>query len=363
MSMLKTDLLLQRSERFKLHIKADIPLRGITGIYGPSGSGKTSLLACIAGLLRAEGESSVSTGDRIWQDNTTWLPTHQRSVGYVFQDARLFPHLDVAGNLDFAWRRRKSNTGPSRESLCEWLQLEDLLRQRPDQLSRGQQQRVAIARALLSAPQVLLLDEPLANLDHRSRREIVRQLRKLHEELGIAMVYVSHDMAELAELADWLLVLEAGNLVAEGPLIELSSRLELALAHEEQAAAIVTASIVAQDDDFGLTELTLEQQPLYVNQRTLPQGSRLRLRIPARDVSLCLLRPQQTSILNILAARVDSIESGSASRALVRVRIGEQFLLARLTRKSIAALELAPGSPVFAQVKSAALIRDEQVDD
>ncbi len=342
---------------FRLSLDTRLPGDGVIGIYGPSGSGKTSLLNCIAGLNRAQSNGRVTLGEDVLQDGQTWLPPHQRDVSCVFQDGRLFPHLDVAGNLQFAHKRRRRE-GPSMTEISQWLGLDELLSRYPAQLSRGQQQRVAIARALVSAPRLLLLDEPLANIDPAGTRDILGRLARLRRDLDMTMVYVSHDMAELAELADHLLVLSEGQLVAEGPLLELSSRLELALAHEEQAAAIVSAQIAEQDRQYGLTGLDFEGQRLWVNHVENSAGTAMRLRLPARDISLCRVTPEQTSILNVLQARIAEIEGGSGSRALVRLAVGEQFLLARVTRKSIDALQLAEDQDVFAQVKSVALLSD-----
>ena len=359
MSNLAVDIRARRGKVFTLRVACDIPLGGITGIHGPSGSGKTSLLNVIAGLLPATG--GVRLGDITWQSDRHSWPAHKRSVGYVYQDSRLFPHLDVAGNLDYAWRRRRGDGGPTISQTVEWLALEALLKQRPATLSRGQQQRVAIARALVNAPDLLLLDEPLANIDLRGRQDILSRLADVQRESVPAMLYVSHDMSELSQLADWLLVMSQGEIVAQGPLLELSSNIALALAHEEQAAAILEAEVAGQDRDYGLTELHLSDQPLYVSSVNKAEGTNMRLRVPARDVSLCRSRPEDTSILNILRARVDSIEEGQGSQLLVRLKIGRQYLLARVTRKSLDGLALAPGDAIYAQVKSVALLSDTRV--
>ena len=353
-------LTLQRKSGFLMKVDSHIPSGGISAVYGPSGCGKTSLLYCLAGLLRAGGNSEVRYGEQVWQDANRFLPPHQRRIGFVFQDARLFPHLSVAGNLAYAVKRRHSETGPTQAQVCDWLQLEALLQRRSDELSRGQQQRVAIARALLSAPDVLLMDEPLANIDLASRGQILAHLERLHRESRVPIVYVSHDMEEIARLADWLLVMQEGRIVAEGPLLDLCSHLQLAIAHEEQAAAIVTASVREQDRDYGLTELALEGQAVIVAAVHAAPGTEMRLRIPARDISLCRQRPQDSSILNILSAQIVEIEAAETSKLLVRLQLGKQYLLARLTRKSIAALGLAPGQQVFAQIKSVALLSHVQ---
>jgi molybdate transport system ATP-binding protein len=349
---------LSRGTGFRLDVDTRLSLQGLTAIYGPSGCGKTSLLYSLAGLLRGEGDSEICFAGRHWQRGENFLPTHRRKIGFVFQDARLFPHLSVAGNLDYALRRRHNPAGPSLEQACAWLQLEELLPLNAGRLSAGQQQRVAIARALLSAPDLLLLDEPLANIDLASRRQILGHLGKLQRESGIPMLYVSHEMEEVARLADWLLVMEQGRISAAGPLLELCSQMDLALAHEEQAAAIITATLRSQDREYGLSELALADQQLFVSTVEAPIDSQVRLRIPARDISLCLEAPRQTSIQNILRAVVCEIEPGSGERLLLRLQVDKQFLLARLTRKSIAQLHLQVGMAVYAQVKSAALISD-----
>lgn len=284
---------LARSDDFQLQVDCDIPLQGVTAIYGPSGCGKTSLLYCLAGLLQPAAGSELLFDGRTWQRGEHVLPTHQRKVGFVFQDSQLFPHLDVAGNLAYAEKRQTGNPGPSRTQVCQWLQLDDLLTRRIDQLSRGQQQRVAIARALLNAPDILLLDEPLANLDLNSRAEILGHLERLQREISLPMIYVSHDMEELARLADWLVIMEAGRVTAQGPMLEMCSQMELAIAHEEQAAAIVAAEVSHREGQYGLSELSLEGQAMFVTAVASPAGSRIKLRIPARDVSICLQPPEK----------------------------------------------------------------------
>ena len=352
---------LSREDGFQLQAEATLPEGSVTGIYGPSGSGKTTLLYCLAGLLRGSDTDQLSLGGETLQALSRFTPTHQRDIAMVFQDSRLFPHLDVAGNLAFAAKRRRRE-GPGLEEVTDWLGLGDLLQKPVTGLSRGQQQRVAIGRALLAAPRLLLLDEPLANIDPAGRRDILERLTMLKHTLGMTMVYVSHDMAELSQLADWLMVLSHGQITAQGPLLELSADIELSLAHEEQAAAILDVEVAAQDERYGLTELQLAGQPLYVAALDRPLKSLMRVRLPARDVSLCRSRPTDSSILNVLEARVDSIEAGERAQVLVRLAVGEQYLLARVTRKSLDALALVEGEPIFAQVKSVALLSDARVN-
>lgn len=357
MSALELDLRLSRGESFRLDVATRLPGDRITGIYGPSGSGKTSLLYCIAGLLTGDAGSSILHDGSTLQQGEHCLPPHRRDIACVFQDARLFPHLTVAGNIDYAWQRRRRD-GPSPVELRDRLGLGAFWERRPSEISRGQQQRVAIARALACSPRLLLLDEPLANIDPRGRGELLSSLAELRRQLDLPMIYVSHDMAELARLAEHLLVLSDGKLEAQGPLLELSSRIELALSHEEQAAAIVSARVKSHDERYGLTELVMEDQPLYVASLPEPAGTDMRLRLPARDISLCRIRPEQTSILNILEAEIADVEPGQRSRVLVRLKIGNQYLLARVTRKSLDELALVKGDRVYAQVKSVALLSE-----
>ena len=346
---------------FRLTLDCELPGAGITAVYGHSGGGKSTLLDCIAGLRQPGPGSAICFGDRVWQSDTQQLPSWQRRIGYVFQDARLFPHLDARGNLEYALRRRAVDDGLTLEQVVQWLELEDILSQLPAALSAGQRQRVAIGRALLSAPLLLLLDEPLANLDHSASQQCLKYLRRLARELELPMLYVSHDIEEVSQLADHLVLLENGQLVAQGSLLDMCNRLDSRLAHEEQAAAIAVAAIRQHDTEFGLTRLDLEGQAMWVNHLDEPEGQNRRLRIAARDVSICREKPGDSSILNILSVTLDDIESASdnRSRIMLRLAIGSQYLLARITRKSAAALKLQAGDQLYAQIKSAALLSEE----
>ncbi len=358
MSALTINVRLRRSDNFELRLSCAIADHATTAIYGPSGCGKTSLLYCLAGLLPGDESTRIQFRDTPWQENGTCVPTHLRGIGMVFQDGRLFPHLSALGNLRYAQERQHRPGGPALEQVCDWLQLGPLLDRYPQQLSAGQQQRVAIGRALINNPAILFMDEPLANLDRSSRRDIMRHLQTLQAETNIPMIYVSHDMEEVARLSDRLIVLDHGSIVADGATLELSSHLELAIAHEEQAAAIISAAVSAAEPEFGLTRLSLGQHNLYVASTELKPDALLRLRIPARDVSLCLTPPSGTSILNILPATIVEIEGGDSNRLLVKLQVDDQFLLARITRKSIVALGLEVGTQLFAQIKTVALLHD-----
>lgn len=344
------------ADGFRLQVEERLPLSGVTAIYGPSGSGKTTLLECVAGLRPAGPGSRIHFAGETWEAGGSALPPWRRAVGYVFQDARLFPHLDVAGNLAFGARHRGRGT-LKRDAVVEWLGLDGLLHRAPGTLSAGQRQRVAMGRALLSGPRLMLLDEPLANLDGASRRQCLDSLRRVIAATGIPMLYVSHDIEEVSQFADRMLVLSAGRVSDRGSMLALSSRIDTRLAHEEQAAAIVLATLRGHDE-FGLSELAVDGGSLWVNRLSGTVGEQRRLRIPARDVSLCRSRPSDSSILNILPVTIAEIEHTSDTRVLLRLALGEQYLLARITRKSAAALNLAPGDAVYAQIKSAALLTE-----
>lgn len=347
---------------FSLRLDCELPDNGITAVYGPSGSGKSTLLDCIAGLRRPSLGSLVRFRQLSWQDEAGFIAPWRRGIAYVFQDARLFPHLSVRQNLLYALTRRR-HTGGDREDLTlaqvsQWLDLQDLLERAPAALSAGQKQRVAIGRALLSAPRLLLLDEPVANLDHLARRQCLNYLQRLEQELDLPMLYVSHDIEEVSQMADHLVLLDRGRIVDQGSLLELCSRLDTRLSREEQAAAILVGSIMRQDSEFNLTELTVEGQTLFVSRQAEAPGQRRRLRVPARDVSVCRQRPDDSSILNILPVTLDQIEENGDARVMLRLALGCQYLLARITRKSASQMQLKVGDRLFAQIKSAALLME-----
>ncbi|MEE4143556.1 MAG: molybdenum ABC transporter ATP-binding protein [Halieaceae bacterium] len=344
---------------FRLQLDCELPDTGITAIYGPSGSGKSTLLDCIAGLRRPAAGGLVRFRGEQWLAPGTFVPPWQRGVAYVFQDGRLFPHLNVQRNLDYAAARRDvSRDGATMEQVVHWLELGGLLGQTPATLSAGQKQRVAIGRALLSSPQLLLLDEPLANLDHSASQQCLAYLQRLARELGVPMLYVSHDIEEVSQLADHLVLLEQGGLVDQGPLLDLCGRLDTRLCREEQAAAIVLGSIREHDPEYGLTELVVEGQTLLIASGETTAGAPRRLRIPARDVSVCRHKPEDSSILNILPVTLTQMEADDSARVLLRLALGSQYLLARITRKSANRLDLQVGDRLFAQIKSAALLME-----
>ena len=346
---------LQRSH-FNLSVHTALQTQGFTGIYGHSGAGKTTLLRWLAGLEK-NTPGHLSFDDSVWQDDKVFIPTQQRQIAYVFQDARLFPHLNVQGNLDYAYRRRFNNNGPSMAQVCQWFELEELLHSNTNTLSGGEQQRVAMARALLSSPQLILMDEPLGSLDQASKQRILRHLEQLQQQHPVPVFYISHDFEEMSRLADQLLVLENGRVSAQGPLLDLSSKLDLKLSHEENAASIIEARIVRHDQNYQLTELSINGQlPLFLTAIAGDIDDSIRVRIPARDISIALEKADNSSILNIIPGTIDAIENSQGARTLLRLSVAGQFLLVRLTKKSVDRLQLIPGQQVFAQIKTVALL-------
>ncbi len=348
-------------DNFSLAIDTTLEAKGFTAIYGPSGAGKTTLLRWLAGL-EPETQGQLSFNDSVWQDNEHTLPPQQRYIAYVFQEPRLFPHLTVEGNLRYAYQRRFSPEGPSIQNVCEWLEIGKLMKQFPDQLSGGEQQRVAIARALLSSPQFILMDEPLASLDGPSKQRIIKHLQSLQENMATPILYVSHDFNEVSQLADQLLLIDQGRMIAQGPLLELSHRIDLPLSHEENAASIIDATIEQHDRSNHLTELLIDNHlSLWITAIEGREDERVRIRIPARDVSINLERAENSSILNILPATIAEIEqSDSSARVLIKLAVAHQFILVRLTHKSVTRLGLSVGQPVYAQIKTVALLSDQR---
>ena len=340
---------------FRLDVDLALPGAGVTALFGASGSGKTTLLRCVAGLERAAGALRVD--GEVWQDAKTWLPTHQRPIGVVFQEASLFAHLSVLGNLRYGLRRSGAAAGRSLDQAIALLGIGTLLERRPERLSGGERQRVAIARALAVAPRLLLLDEPLAALDLARKREILPYLERLHEELAIPVLYVSHGADEVARLADHLVVLDAGRALASGALAETLARLDLPIRLGEDAGAVIDAAVGAIDARWHLARLDFAGGSLWARDAGLPPGRRVRVRVLARDVSLALAPPGPSSIQNLLQGRVDAIaDDDHPGSALVRVAVGDARLLARLTRRAAAQLALAPGLELWVQVKSVALL-------
>ena len=347
---------------FSLDVAFEAPARGITAIYGPSGSGKTTVLRCMAGLTRLDGRLSV--GSQVWQDDSAGLfrRTHERSVGYVFQEASLFPHLSVLQNLRYGARRTGVDTKHTVldfDNVVNLLGLANLLDRSPTALSGGERQRVAIGRALVSRPRLLLMDEPLSGLDRQAREGILPYLEALHERLAVPILYVSHDIREVARLADVIVVLADGRLVCEGPIDRILERLDLDLGEEPYEAGVVLhARVVGHDHEFRMARLVLNGQGIVIPGVDLAVGTEVRLRIRSTDVALAISRPQGISVRNILSGIVAEIATTPATAfAEVLVDIGGGRLRARITRDAAADLGLSAGMNIYALIKSMSIDR------
>jgi molybdate transport system ATP-binding protein len=358
--MIEATLRLPRGA-FTLDVSLRLPPRGVSALFGPSGCGKTTLLRCLAGLERAPGGRVVVDGET-WQDDAAnvFVPTHRRAVGVVFQEASLFEHLDVRANVEFGWKRvAPSQRRVAVDEAVAWTGIEPLLARSPASLSGGERQRVALARALAVSPRLLLMDEPLAALDAARKAEILPAIERLHELSGIAIVYVSHAIGEVARLADHVVLMDAGRAIASGDVAELLSRLDLPLPPGEDAGVVLLGQVGAREAAWHLARLDVPGASFWTRDPALPLGHRLRLRVLARDVSLSLAAQPGSSIVNQIPAVVEAIaDDAHPSQVLVRLRTreGASALLARVTRRSAHALALAPGQPVWAMVKSVALL-------
>lgn len=342
--------------KFTLDADIKLPAHGVTAIIGPSGSGKTTLLRAIAGLENCPN-AILKFGNKIWQDKDIFVPPHKRSLAYVFQEASLFEHLNVQKNLEYGLKRIPLNEQKiSLDKAIKLLGIEHLLQRRPRKLSGGERQRVAIARALAVSPEILLMDEPLAALDLARKREIMPYLESLHDELGIPIIYVSHSHHEVTSIADHLVLLEDGKVKASGAINEILNRLDLALAHKDNAGALIDATVIGHDKEFDLTYLSFPGGQFTVPKKDLPLASPVRLRIRARDVSITLEHQTNTSMLNIFPAIIDEISVHSSAQNTVKLLIESVPILARVTRKSTAILDLSVGKKVYVQAKTVALL-------
>jgi molybdate transport system ATP-binding protein len=346
---------------FALDVDLHLPGRGVTALYGHSGSGKTTCLRCIAGLERAEN-GFIQINDEVWQDSDKkiFVPPHKRALGYVFQEASLFPHLSVLANLEFGLKRiPKLQRRVEMAHATELLGIGHLLDRHPQHLSGGERQRIGIARALLTSPKLLLMDEPLAALDSQRKNEILPYLQRLHDELDIPVLYVSHSQDEVARLADHLVLLSDGKALASGPIGETLARLDLPLALGDDAGVVVEGHVSAYDPHYQLLTLQLPGTDLSIRVAHAPmsQGQALRCKVQARDVSLSLQSVEQSSILNRLPVTVISeIGADNAAHVLIRLNAGGTPLLARITRYSRDQLGVHPGQQLWAQIKAVAVL-------
>jgi len=343
---------------FTLDVDLALPGRGVTALFGPSGSGKTTLLRCLAGLARPP-KGRLSVNGVTWQDDAVFLPTHRRPIGVVFQEASLFSHLTVRGNVDYGLKRTPpASRGAGPAAAIELLGIGPLLERPTSDLSGGERQRVAIARALAVNPQLLLMDEPLASLDQARKQEILPYLKRLHDELEIPVLYVSHSADEIARLADHLVLLSRGRVLAQGVLQDMLARLDLAGAFADDTGAVIEASVAAHDDEDHLSRLDFHGGQLLVSRCAEAIGQRVRARVRASDVSLSDRPPEGSSILNVLPARV--VELGASStpgQVLVKLDVAGTPLIARITSRSCRMLQIEVGRSVWAQVKSVAVMR------
>jgi molybdate transport system ATP-binding protein len=344
---------------FSFDVDLVLPGSGVTVLLGPSGCGKTTLLRCMAGLEHPP-QGKFSVNGYAWQDsdNKLFVPTHQRNLGYVFQEANLFPHLTVLDNLRFGLKRvsKQTSSDDKLTVITELLGINLLLGRRPDRLSGGEKQRVAIARALVLNPAILLLDEPLASLDTRRKQEVMPYLLTLQQEFAIPIVYVTHSQHEAVQLADYLVLLENGRVQACGRVTETLGRIDLPLSKEKEAAVVWHAVITHHEPDFRLTHIDCDGASLSLPMVDAPPGTRLRVQIHARDVSLTLQAPSQTSILNVLPATITGMTEDQEGQTFVQLQVGQQSLLSHVTRKSAKLLALKPDLPVFVQIKGTSLL-------
>lgn len=339
---------------FSLDAAFQLPARGISALLGASGCGKTTILRCIAGLNRMQGRFAID-GD-VWQAGDMFRPPHRRPVGYVFQEASLFPHLSVRRNLLFGASRRNDASNPllSLDDVVRLLGCRHLLDRSVGALSGGERQRIAIGRALLSQPRLLLMDEPLSALDRRSKDEILSFLERLPGELSIPVLYVSHDVSEVSRLAEHVVVLDAGRTVAAGSISEIMERIDLQPhTGRFEAGVVLTVRVVGEDERYCLTRLDHHGQTITIPRIAAPVGATVRLRVRARDVALSLEKPVGTSFRNALAGRIADIRAEpDTAYAEALIDIGGAALRARLTREAVDELSLTVGTPVYALVKS-----------
>lgn len=356
----RVELHLARSTGFSLDVAFDVPSTGITVLFGPSGCGKTTVLRCVAGLERAQG--FVRMKGNTWQDDKAriFLPTYQRRLGYVFQEASLFSHLNVQDNLRYGLKRIKSQEGEKRLKVAvELLGIGDLLTRRVSELSGGERQRCAIARALAVEPDVLLMDEPLAALDPERRREILPWLEKLRSELAIPVLYVTHSEEELLRLGDQVALLRKGKLDAFGPVSEVSLQMGLNDGEAHGAVSLFTGKVAQKDSQWSLMQVQCPGISFWIPDNGTPLDTEVRLRVPADTVTLSERDATGTSIQNAFYGSIKRIVSlhADAAQMMVELDANGQTLLASVTRRAVEKLDLHPGKLIWAMVKSTNILR------
>jgi molybdate transport system ATP-binding protein len=340
---------------FTLDVKLAIPPCGVTALYGKSGSGKTTILRCIAGLERSVGCLNIQ--GEIWQDADHWIPPHKRSLGYVFQEASLFAHLTVLDNLRYGLKRMAGWKPKDLDQPIDLLDLSRLLTRKPAKLSGGERQRVALARALALRPRLLLMDEPLASLDFGLKQEILPYLERLHQLRQTPILYVTHEPREIFRLADQLVVVDQGRVVAQGPLSEILTSLDPPIRLGESAGTILTGVIGAKEPLFYLARLDFPGGSLWLADKDLTLGESVRVEVLAQDVSLSVEPPALSSIQNVLRGQIEAVKpDGHQGLVLVRVRMGGTLLLASITKKALLALSLGEGQTVWVQMPACSLL-------
>lgn len=347
------------SKPFSLNVSIDIPSQGVTAIFGASGCGKTSLLRCMTGLQKVR-KGIFKIAELTWQDEAYFAPVYTRQQGVVFQEASLFDHLTVKGNLEYVLKRlnkrSQANIYIEYQQVLELLGIEHLLAQYPDSLSGGERQRVAIARALLRQPRILFMDEPLAALDYKRKQEILPYLENLSQVCKIPIIYITHSLEEVARLADYIVLMDAGRVVADGYLQEVLSRVDLPISLANDLGVVIKATVSKKDTKWHLMLTQFSGGELWVKDNHLAIGELIRVRILAKDVSLSLA-PQDSSILNSIPAKViEIVDDADDAMALVRLQVGDNILISRVTRRSVDHLGLSESLTVWAQIKSVAIL-------
>jgi molybdate transport system ATP-binding protein len=333
----------------------------ILALFGRSGSGKTTLINCLAGIISPDKGRIVVDGTTLFDSKAGInLPPEARRIGYIFQDALLFPHLNVERNLRYGLPRSEE-PGSLKilpDEVIQLLGLENLLNRRPSTLSGGEKQRVAIGRALLSQPRLLLMDEPLASLDGERRHEILSYIELLRDQLGISIVFVSHSVSEVTRLADEMMLLSEGHILASGAVHEVMGRLDL-YPHtgRHEAGAVIESQVLSHDEAYDLTNLAFDGGNIILPRIQASEGDRIRVRIRARDVSIATSRPSGFSIANIFEGTLVKLTEETGPMVEAQIRVGNAYLIARITRRSADVLHLVPDQKIFAMVKAASIDR------
>jgi len=343
---------------FELDCAFSMPAAGVTILFGPSGCGKSTLLNCIAGLEKSDA-AYAKVGNVIFDDKekNVHLPAHQRKVGYVFQDSRLFPHMNVIDNLLYGYKRvNKSEHVLEKEEIIKKFTLEKLLTFYPQQLSGGQKQRVALARVILSKPRLLILDEPLSALDYASKQELLPYLQTMCKEFSIPIIYVSHDLKEVLQLGDSIVLIENGKVVDKGDLVELCVTQPL-LTQQEGASFILKGEVLKVNEEEKISTVNCEGYELYLSGMLLTEKQQARILVHAKDVSLTLDKAEHSSILNILPVEVSKIHQEKSGKHLIECLLGKTKILSVISIRSLHKLKIKQGSKLFAQFKATAMVK------